>query len=94
VIAGVLAAVILVWFLALQIWDVATLGRSLLTFGGILRLLGGASLALAALALLYAGLYAAGSDAFSVLSIVTFLTALVVEFLIGDDVRRVLARKR
>lgn len=93
-IAAVLAAAIAVWFVALQIWNITTLLRALPSIDGFLRLFGGAAVALLALALLYAGLYAAGSDAFSTLSIVTFLAALAVEFLIGDDVRRARSRKR
>lgn len=83
---------ILIWFLALQIWNPATLTRSLLTFRGIVRLITGAIVALLALALLYVGLHASEDRVISILAIATFLTALTVEYLIGDDLRRILSR--
>ncbi len=89
-----LAGVILIWVLALQIWDVTTLTRSLLTLRGWIRLIVGAAFAFAALALLYVTLPPFSDETFSFLSIVTFITALAVEFIIGDDVRRFLARKQ
>lgn len=89
-----LAAVIVVWIVALQIWDITTLTRSLGTLRGILRLFGGMLAGFAALALLYFALPLGSDETFSYLSIATFLTALAVEFIVGDDVRRFIARKR
>lgn len=85
---GVLFASVLLWFLALQIWNIPTLARSLPTARGLLRAVVGAMAAFLALGLLYEGLPDAVLDAFSGLSIVTFLAALAAEFLIGDEVRR------
>lgn len=93
-IAVSIAAVIVVWTLALQIWDITTLTSSLLTFRGMLRLIGGAIAGFGALVLLYVSLPAPVGEAFSYLSIVTFITALVVEFIIGDDLRSFFAGKR
>ena len=83
---------ILVWFLALQIWNPATLTRSLFTLQGLLRFIAGAIVAFLALALLYIGLSESTSRVISILAIATFLTALTVEYLIGDDLRHILSR--
>jgi hypothetical protein len=89
-----IAAVIVVWTLALQIWDIATLTRSLFTLRGMLRLIAGAIVAFGALLLLYVSLPAAPGEVFSYLSIATFITALIVEFIIGDDLRSFFAGRR
>ncbi len=83
---------ILVWFLALQIWNPATLTRSLFSLSGMLRFIGGAIVAFLALALLYVGLHDSTYRVISILALATFLTALTVEYLIGDDLRRMLTR--
>lgn len=83
-----LVAVIAVWVCALQIWNITTLTRSLSTVRGWARLLGGALVGLLALSMLYVSLPAWANDAFSFLSILTFLTALAVEFIVGDDLRQ------
>jgi hypothetical protein len=93
VIALLIAAVIAIWLLALQVWNITTLTRSLATIQGFLRLLAGAAIGFGALLLLYAALPAGVEDAFSLLSIVTFVTALAVEFTIGDDLRHIYTRK-
>ncbi len=85
---------ILIWVCALQIWNITTLTRSLTTVRGWVRLLGGSVVALVALALLYFSLLPVDGTAFSVLSIATFLTALAVEFIVGDDLREYYAHKR
>lgn len=92
-IALLIAAVIAIWLVALQVWNITTLTRSLTTVQGFLRLLGGAVIGFAALLLLYAALPAGVEDGFSLLSIVTFVTALAVEFTIGDDLRNLYTRK-
>lgn len=43
--------------------------------------------------MLYFSLPAWAEDAFSAFSIVTFLTALAVEFIVGEDIRAIYARK-
>lgn len=82
-----LIAVILVWVCALQIWNITTLARSLTTVRGWLRFFFGAIVAFLALAMLYFSLPAWANDKFSIFSIVTFLTALAVEFIVGEDLR-------
>ena len=83
-----LLAVIALWFAALQIWDIATLQvlRAVRTIGGALRFVAGCVIGLAALAALYV-LLPVPAATFSSLAIVTFIAALVAEFLIGDDAR-------
>lgn len=49
--------------------------------------MGGGIVALVALTLLYFSLLPVGGTAFSFLSLATFLTALAVEFIVGDDLR-------
>ena len=83
---------ILIWFLALQIWNPTTLTRSLLTLRGLLRLIAGALVAFLALALLYIGLHDSSDRVISILAIATFLTALTAEYLVGDDLRRLFSR--
>jgi hypothetical protein len=85
---------ILIWVCALQIWNIATLTRALSTVRGWLRLAAGSIVAFAALAILYFGLLPVGGEAFSFLSIATFLTALAVEYIVGDDLRDFYAHKR
>lgn len=84
-----LLAVTIIWFFALQVWDVATLQllRVVRSAGGVARFLGGCTIGLAALILLYTTVPSLASEAFSTLAIATFLAALIAEFLIGDDVR-------
>jgi hypothetical protein len=89
-----LVVVILVWVCALQIWNIATLTRSLNTLRGWARLVAGSIVAFVALAMLYFNLSAWAPDSFSFLSILTFLTALAVEFIIGDDLRAYYAHRR
>lgn len=89
-----LIAVILVWVCALQIWNITTLTRSLTTPRGWVRFLAGAIVAFLALAMLYFSLPAWANGAFSVFSIVTFLTALAVEFIVGEDLRAFYVRRR
>jgi uncharacterized BrkB/YihY/UPF0761 family membrane protein len=85
---------ILVWLGALQVWDIATLRHSLSNARGWLRLIAGAIVAFLALAVLYFSLLPIAPEAFSYLSIATFLTALAVEFIVGDDLRDYYARRR
>lgn len=84
-----LVGVIVIWFAALQVWDIARLQilRVVRSFGGVLRFLGGCALGLSALIALYLWVPVTAAT-FSWLAIATFLAALVAEFLIGDDIRR------
>jgi hypothetical protein len=88
-----LVFVIAAWLCALQIWNITTLTRSLSTARGWIRLIAGCAVAFAALAMLYFSLPAWAEDAFSVFSIATFLTALAVEFIVGEDIRALYARR-
>jgi hypothetical protein len=94
VIAGEIAAVIALWFVALHIWNLPTLLAALRTLRGVFRFTCGGVFALAALALLAFGLPEVARDAFSSIAIVTFLTGLGVEIIVGDDLRGALLRKR
>lgn len=83
-----LLAVIALWFAALQIWDIATLQMrsTLRSVVGALRFAAGCAIGFAALAALYV-LLPVPAATFSSLAILTFIAALIAEFLIGDDVR-------
>lgn len=85
---------ILIWVCALQIWNITTLTRSLSTARGWIRLIAGAAVAFAGLVVLYFAVLPAANEVLSFLSIVTFLTALAVEFLVGDDLREFYERTR
>jgi hypothetical protein len=64
-----------------------------LTFaGGALRFVAGLVFAAFALALVLSALRFSTAEVFSIFAVITFLTALVVESLIGDDLRRIFGR--
>ena len=93
---GELLAVIFVWLLALQVWDIATLHvRAVVSsLSGAARFIGGCVIGLGALTLLYLTLPLTAMNAFSYLAIATFIAALATEFLIGDDIRNLVRPKR
>lgn len=86
---GKLLAVIAVWFVALQVWDLGTLKvlRAIRSVMGVVRLLAGGAIGLCALLLLYVWLPPSAASAFSWMAIGTFVAALAAEFLIGEDLR-------
>lgn len=91
---GELLAVIVLWFFALQIWDIPRLTRNSLSIRGALRFIAGGVVAICAIVLLYVILPASVYDALSALAISTFLAALAAEFIVGEDVRRFILRRR
>ena len=93
---GELLAVILVWLAALQVWDIATLHTRAVvsSFSGAARFISGCIIGLGALTLLYLALPLSALSAFSYLGIATFIAALAAEFLVGDDIRSLVRRKR
>lgn len=88
-----LAGVIVLWFLALLLWNVSALRfRTLISIAGLARLLAGAAFMLAALYVLSTGFPQLRGNDLSVFAIGSFLAALVADFIIGDDLRSLLRR--
>lgn len=84
-----LAAVIVLWFVALLFWNLSALRpRTLFSFAGLARLIAGAVFVFGALLLLYESFPELPQSEMSLLAIGSFLAALVADFIVGEDIRR------
>lgn len=83
-----LAAVIVLWFIALLFWNLSALRpKTLFSFTGLARLVIGAVFVFAALLLLYESFPNLRQTELSYFAIGSFLAALLADFIIGEDVR-------
>ena len=84
---------IALWFGGLLLCNLRDFRLRSLSFTQLTRLLAAAALAFAALLLLYQSFPGMSDEQFSFFATGTFIIALAAEFFVGDDVRRLVARR-
>lgn len=89
-----LCAVIVLWFIALLLWNLSALRPgTLFSLTGLARLIIGSLFVFAALLLLYESFPDLRQTELSYFAIGSFLAALAADFIIGEDVRALFKKR-